>query len=117
MELAGQGVTKTALLPLVRSINCPMSEMARLLPVTERTIKRYRPQQPFNRVVSEHILQLAEITAYGTEVFSDGEKCLRWLRIPNAALGNRTPFELLNSRFGAEMICTELGRIEHGVCA
>lgn len=117
MELAMQGVTKEALLHLVSYLNCPMSEMAQLLPVTERTIQRYRPHQHFNRVVSEHILQLAEILAYGTAVFGDREKFLRWLRIPNAALGHRTPFELLDSRFGAEIIRDELGRIEHGVFA
>ena len=117
MELAVQGVTKEALLHLVRYLNCPMSEMAQLLPVTERTIQRYRPHQHFNRVVSEHILQLAEIIAHGTEVFGDREKFLRWLRIPNVTLGNRTPFELLDSRFGAEVIRDELGRIEHGVFA
>ncbi len=117
MELAAQGVTKEALLHLVSYLNCPMSEMAQLLPVTERTIQRYRSHQHFNRVVSEHILQLAEIVAHGTEVFGDREKFLRWLRIPNVALGNRIPFELLDSRFGADMIRDELGRIEHGVFA
>ena len=31
------------------------------------------------------------------------------------ALGNRTPASLLGSRFGAELVLDELGRIEHGV--
>ncbi len=115
LELSDRGVTKDALVHLARFLSCTMSQMAELLPVTERTIQRYSPETHFNRVVSEHILQIAEVAAKGVEVFTDRETFLAWLRHPNPALAKQTPMSLLRSRFGADMVLDELGRIEHGV--
>ena len=115
IELSKKGVTKDALSHLAKYLCYSMSQMAELLPVTERTIQRYAPNEHFNRVVSEQILQIAEVAAKGTEVFEDKNKFLLWMNHPNSALANRTPLSLLSSRFGTEMVLDELGRIEHGV--
>jgi len=115
IELSKKGVTKDALSHLAKYLCYSMSQMAELLPVTERTIQRYAPKEHFNRVVSEQILQIAEVAAKGTEVFEDKNKFLSWMNHPNSVLANRTPSSLLSSRFGTEMVLDELGRIEHGV--
>jgi len=115
IELSSKGVTKDALLRLASSLSMSISEMAKLLPVTERTIQRYKRKQRFNRVVSEQVLQIAEVTVRGGKVFGDREKFLSWMKSPSPALGNRTPASLLRSRFGTEVVLDELGRIEHGV--
>jgi putative toxin-antitoxin system antitoxin component, TIGR02293 family len=115
IELSNKGLTKNALRHLAKFLSFTMSQMAALLPVTERTIQRYAPKKHFNRVVSEQILQIAEVAARGAEVFEDRNKFLAWMDHPNRALADKTPLSLLNSRFGAEMVLDELGRIEHGV--
>ena len=115
IELSNKGVTKDALAHLANYLSFTMRQMAELLPITERTIQRYTPQKTFNRVVSEQILQIAEITAKGVEVFEDKRKFLTWMNYPNKALANKTPMSLLNSRSGTEMVLDELGRIEYGV--
>ena len=115
IELSSKGVTKDALLRLASSLSMSISEMAKLLPVTERTIQRYKRKQRFNRVVSEQVLQIAEVTVRGVKVFGDRKKFLSWMKSPSPALGNRTPASLLRSRFGTEVVLDELGRIEHGV--
>jgi len=115
IELSNKGVTKGALSHLAKYLCFSMSQMAELLPVTERTIQRYASNEHFNRVVSEQILQLAQVAAKGSEVFGNKNKLLSWINHPNTALANRTPMSLLSSRFGAEMVLDELGRIEHGV--
>jgi putative toxin-antitoxin system antitoxin component (TIGR02293 family) len=115
IELSNKGLTKNALSHLAKFLSFTMSQMAALLPVTERTIQRYAPKKHFNRVVSEQILQIAEVAARGAEVFEDRDKFLAWMDHPNRALADKTPLSLLNSRFGAEMVLDELGRIEHGV--
>ncbi|MFQ5855411.1 MAG: antitoxin Xre/MbcA/ParS toxin-binding domain-containing protein [Anaerolineae bacterium] len=115
IELSRQGVTKDALMHLAKYLSFTLRQMAELLPVTERTIQRYAPQDPFNSVVSEQILQIAEVAARGTEVFDDKDKFRDWMNHPNKALANRTPLSLLSSRFGVEMVLDELGRIEYGV--
>ncbi len=53
--------------------------------------------------------------ARAEEVFGDSEKALRWLRRPNAALGNVTPIELLETPDGIQRVDMVLGRIEHGI--
>jgi putative toxin-antitoxin system antitoxin component (TIGR02293 family) len=89
--------------------------MSELLPVSERTIQRCSSEDQFNSIVSEQILQIAEVAAKGKKVFEGKNKFLSWMNHPNKALANRTPASLLSSRFGIEMVLDELGRIEHGV--
>ncbi|MCP5007516.1 MAG: DUF2384 domain-containing protein [Planctomycetes bacterium] len=117
VTLSNKGVTKDALLHLAKYLSFSMNQMARLLPVTERTIQRYTLKKHFNRVVSEHILQIAEVAAKGAEVFESRGKFLTWMNHPNVALDKNTPMSLLNSKFGVDMVLDELGRIEHGVFA
>lgn len=115
IALSDHGVTKGALLNLARYLSFPIDQIAELLPISGRTIQRYAPRQHFNRAVSEQILQIAEAVAKGVEVFEDKNHFLIWMKQPNVALGNKTPLNLLNSRFGTQMVLDELGRIEHGV--
>ena len=115
IALGHHGVTKGALLNLVKYLSFRMDQIADLLPISERTIQRYTRSQHFNRAVSEQILQIAEVIAKGVEVFEDRDHFLTWMQQPNVALGNKTPLSLLSSRFGTQMVLDELGRIEHGV--
>ena len=117
IDLSRKGLPKEALVRLAHFLACTIHDVADLLPVTERTLQRYTSQQLLNRIVSEHILQLAEVAAKGAEVFADRAAFLAWLHQPSTALANHTPLSLLNSRFGAEMVLDELGRLEHGVVA
>jgi len=115
VALGRRGISKAALIKLASYLDRSVGEMASILPVGERTIQRYRRDQRFKSNVSEHILQIAEVAARGEEVFGDRDKLLAWLGLPSAALGGETPGALLGSRFGAELVLEELGRIEHGV--
>ncbi len=115
VDLGHRGVTKAALMKLAVYLNRSVGEMADILPVGERTIQRYRRDQRFKSNVSEHILQVAEVAARGEEVFGDRDRFLAWLGLPSIALGGEAPGRLLRSRFGAELVLEELGRIEHGV--
>jgi putative toxin-antitoxin system antitoxin component (TIGR02293 family) len=117
IALSRKGVPKEALVQLAHFLSCTVHEIVVLLPVTERTLQRYTPEQPLNQVVSEHILQLAEVAAKGVDVFADKGAFVAWLHHPNTALANHTPLSLLSSRFGAEMVLDELGRLEHGIVA
>ena len=116
-DVSRKGLPKEALGHLAYFLSCSVHDVADLLPVTERTLQRYAPRQPLNRVVSEHLLQLAEVAARGVEVFGDRAAFLAWLHHPNSALANHSPLSLLGSRFGAELALDELGRLEHGVVA
>jgi putative toxin-antitoxin system antitoxin component (TIGR02293 family) len=115
MKLSQKGVNKDALIRLAEYLDLSLSQMAELLPVTQRTIQRYDRKHRFNQAVSEHILQMTEVALRGSNVFGSRDKFVTWMKAESPALGNRTPASLLGSRFGAELVLDELGRIEHGV--
>ncbi|KQC12763.1 MAG: hypothetical protein APR63_10405 [Desulfuromonas sp. SDB] len=113
--ISKNGVTKASLLKLADYLKLSVKEISKLLPVGERTIQRYDKGHSFKTTVSEHILQIAEVAARGEDVFGNRERFLKWVNFPCSALGNKIPLELLASRFGAEIVLDELGRIEHGI--
>jgi putative toxin-antitoxin system antitoxin component (TIGR02293 family) len=115
IDLSRKGVTKAFLLRVARYLGLSVGQMAKLLPVTERTIQRYDRERRFTPAVSEQILQIAAVAARGEDVFGGRRAFLTWMRSPSPALGNRAPASLLGSRFGSEIVLDELGRIEHGV--
>ncbi len=115
VELGSVGITKRAVSHLANYLSLSWKEIAGLLPVTERTLQRYSPEQHFNPAVSEQVIHVAEVLAKGTEVFQDKKKLSTWLNTPHKVLHGKTPFAMLNSRFGMELVIEELGRIEYGV--
>ena len=115
VELGSRGITKTAISNLANYLSLSSKQVADLLPVTERTLQRYSPRQHFNQAVSEQVIHIAEVLAKGTEIFKEKSKLLLWLNTPHKVFSGNTPFSLLGSRFGTELVLEELGRIEFGV--
>ncbi len=121
IDLGRRGVSKESLLYLAKFLGLPVSKMAALLPVTERTIQRYAPKEHFDRVVSEHILQIAEVVARGREVFEDNDSFKTWIDQPSTALGGHSPKSLLyhpqepqNGNPGRPGRSSKDGRFHHG---
>ncbi|MFZ3066110.1 MAG: antitoxin Xre/MbcA/ParS toxin-binding domain-containing protein [Nitrospirota bacterium] len=117
MDFINLRVTKNALMHLAKAMNLPLHQVAKFLPVTLRTVQRYKSQDRFSKAASEHILIIAEVMARGLEVFEDKDNFLKWLNLPCKALGNSIPIDLLSSKVGADIVSEELGRIEHGIFA
>lgn len=117
VEMSKRGVTKGSLISLGYCFGFSPDKLANMLPVTLRTIQRYRNTQKFNPNISEHIIQLARLMVLGTEVFESRENFLRWFTTPNMALGGKIPADLVNLQAGAQLVMDELIRIDHGVFA
>ena len=115
VELGSRGITKNAVSNLANYLSLSSKQVADLLPVTERTLQRYSPRQHFNQAVSEQVIHIAEALAKGAEIFKEKSKLLLWLNTPHKVFSGNTPFSLLGSRFGTELVLEELGRIEFGV--
>jgi len=92
-------------------------ELAQLLPVSKKTVERYRHdlKTKLNRSVSERVLRIALVALRCEEVFGKNKVCNEWLKTRNIALGDKTPLSLMRSDFGIDMVLNELGRIEHGI--
>ena len=92
------------------------SDWATFLDMSTKSLQRYKQESKnFKSIHSEKIIEMAEVTDFGTKVFGDLEKFKLWLNTPNFALGNVKPVELLRDSYGKEMVIGELNRIEHGI--
>ena len=94
------------------------SDWAEYLNISGKSLTRYsQSDKSFKPIHTEKIIELAEVTNQGLEVFGDNKKFKLWLETPNYALGNQKPFELLKDSYGKEMVMGELTRINHGILA
>ena len=92
------------------------SDWARLLEISTKSLNRYKlSSKSFKPIQSEKILEMAEVTNLGLEVFGEMGKFKLWLNTPVFSLGNNKPFELLRDSYGKEMVIAELTRINHGI--
>ena len=104
---------------LIRHL-APFSEQdwADFLDMSTKSLTRYRQTaRQFKPIQSEKIIEMAEVTHEGLEVFGDPDKFRLWLETPNFSLGNLKPIELLKDSYGKEMVMGELVRINHGILA
>lgn len=88
------------------------------LNISTKSLHRYHiANEKFKPIHSEKIIELAEVTELGKNVFGGIEKFRLWLETPNFSLGNLKPLELLKDSYGKEMVVSELTRIDHGILA
>ncbi len=92
------------------------SEWAAFLELSTKTLNRYKMENRYFKTLhSEKIMELAEVTREGLEIFGDAELFKQWLHTANYALGNRKPLDLLKDSYGKELVLKELTHINHGI--
>ena len=109
------GMTSLHFFKMLEDSGLTLEEMANILHVTSRTLRRIEHGQQLSLDLSEKILQLRRLYNAGTLVFGDKENFIQWLRKPLMALDGSTPLSYLDTSFGIDIILSMLGRIEHGV--
>ncbi|MEA2109934.1 MAG: antitoxin Xre/MbcA/ParS toxin-binding domain-containing protein [Pseudomonadota bacterium] len=112
-----KGLTKAALIHVGRFLSLNQRRLADIGAISLRTFQRYDDNKKLNPVVSENIIQLAEIIKLGMEVFNDRDTFLKWLTEPNKVLRKKTPIELLKFRTGCDLVRNLMGQIQHGIVA
>ncbi|MBS1647648.1 MAG: DUF2384 domain-containing protein [Bacteroidetes bacterium] len=97
----------------------PFSEndWATFLDISTKSLHRYKVEKEhyFKPIHSEKIIEMAEVTKVGLDVFGGMEKLKLWLNTPSYALGNQKPIELLKDSYGKELVLSELTRIDYGI--
>jgi len=80
-----------------------------------KTIKRYQEDnKKLNPRNSELILKLIAMYKKGAEIFGSIESFNKWLNKPAFGLGNKIPYQIMNTSTGIDLIFEELVRIEFG---
>lgn len=92
-------------------------DWAEYLNLSKKTLLRHRNDADFlfKPIHTEKIIELAEVTNFGKEVFDSTEQFYLWLNTPSYALGNLKPGELLKDSYGKDLVMGELNRIDQGI--
>lgn len=91
-------------------------DWASLLNISTKSLQRYKQSsKQFKPNQSEKIIEMAEVTTIGLDVFGDINKFKLWLDTPNFALGNLKPMDLIKDSYGKELVISELTRINYGI--
>ncbi len=98
---------------LIKNHKITIAEIQRFIP--PRTFARRKQERKLNAEESDKVARLAIIFDFAEEVFGNNKKASIWLRRPNKALNGLSPIELLETDYGARIVETILGRIQHGV--
>ena len=106
------GVKKSEWKQLLSSLGTTEKELEFILP---SSISSMQKKEVYDKETSERIYELARLYGLGYEVFDSKEDFKTWLMTPSPALGNKRPFELLDSSFGFEIVGNEITRIQYNV--
>lgn len=117
IQLSRDGILKKALMNLSQQISFSLSEIARVLHISERTLQRYSDDEKLSADTSERAILLSQLYQHGTSVFGDLENFKDWMRTPLPAFNYQPPISLLDTTFGFQLIEDELGKIAHGIFA
>jgi len=117
IQLSRDGIIKKALMNLSQQLSFSLSEIARVLHISERTLQRYADDEKLSADTSERAILLSQLYQHGTQVFGDLENFKEWMRTPLPAFNYQPPISLLDTTFGFQLIEDELGKIAHGIFA
>lgn len=106
------GVKKEDWKQLIKQIDATEKEFEFILPTS---ISSMQKKAVYNKETSERIYELARIYGLGFDVFDTKEAFKRWLVTPTRTLGNKKPFDLLDSSLGFDMVEQEIIRIQYNV--
>ncbi len=115
VNLARTGISKRSLLALARKISLTIEEIANVLHISERTLQRYEPTALVKIEYADKAIELARLYERGAAVLGSEAEFNTWMRMPNHALNNEIPLNLLDTSIGFDLILQVLGRIEYGV--
>ncbi len=115
IDIVHSGISKQQFLDFKKGTALDYDDLARILGVTRATLHNKSEDGRFSTGVSEKVLRLAAIFAYGREVFGTNERFSQWLQSDIIALGAHKPIELLDTGFGMDEVLAIIGRIDYGV--
>lgn len=114
-DLVRQGFPVKALRAISRRYPLSEGDLALVLRLSPRTLRRRFRRERLSTGESECLLRLVLVLIVGEKVLGDEAKSLSWLLTPIRALDGRRPLELLTTQPGYEQARDILRRIEYGV--
>ena len=115
-ESLGEGLTLAALDSLVREGYLKPGQLAVVAPPRTLTHRRHKGER-LRLDESERLARVGKTAVLAEQVFGDKDRALNWLHAPKRRLRGKTPFELLATAEGAQVVEEELIAIDEGYVA
>lgn len=112
IERIRTGVKKEDWKQLIEDLGTTEKEFENILPTS---ISSMQKKKVYDKETSERIYEISRLFGLGFEVFDSREDFKSWLLTPSKALGDKKPFELLDSSIGFELVENEIIRIQYNV--
>jgi putative toxin-antitoxin system antitoxin component (TIGR02293 family) len=111
------GLTVYTAESLRRRTHMTVKRFGRFIPRSTLQSKRERDQK-LSIEQSDRLMRLADVYAHAAVVFGDSERAERWMKRTNPQMPDeRTPEEMLETSYGAQLVDDVLTQLEHGVLA
>ena len=109
-----KGFPLSVVAEIMHSAGLTLNELAASLDVSPRSLQRRRREGRLAKYESDRLYRLARVIALATRSIGDAEAARRWLKLPNRALGGRTPLDVIDTEPGTRALENVLGRIAYG---
>jgi len=94
----------------------PLSMIASIIAIPERTLARRKTAGRLTSEESERLLRVSTVFEKAVELFEgDPGAAVKWLTTSQRALGNHPPIAYSRTELGAREVENLIGRLEHGV--
>lgn len=91
-------------------------ELAIYVSIPPATLSRRSKAGSFKQEESDRLYRFTEVLSKAIELFEgDMPSAQHWVKNPVKGLGDKSPFEMLNTTAGTEAVLDLIGRLEHGV--
>lgn len=111
-----KGFPYTALVRFHKESGLPMSRIAELVRIPQRTLMRRKARGRLQPDESERLLRLSGVFEKAANLFEgDVQAARRWLTTPSTELDNQPPLDFARTEIGSREVENLIGRLEHGV--
>ncbi len=110
-----EGLPAASLLELQQRLDLSSARLGDVLSIAPRTLARRAGAARLPRDESERVYRLGRLAAIAADVLGGLEAARQWFKVPNYALGDRTPLDMASTEPGAQLVERTLRHIEHGI--
>lgn len=115
VQLIRRGLSKNSIDRMMITMGITTTDMAKILRISDRTMRRYENNTVLDAEQSERLIELARLYSRGAEVFGSLSRFRNWMSNPVVSLGHELPIDLTDTSVGTQLIHDTLGRIEYGI--
>ena len=110
-----QGIREDRVSAFMKQFYLSQKQLAELLAVSDRTLYAQRKKGQLEQPLSDRFLLIQSVFAQGVEALMSAEVFRQWLLTPQRNFNGETPFTLMTTISGAEVVKNELIRTQYGI--